>query len=248
MFDENKINERLNDLLGKKNGFFGHVKTWGQRPEPYEFIGYELSEDFLPTWKTMHQDQQMNLVKIMTYFEIHARPLKIFLERIQAQKDSLDTFFLQLSWSHFMTVVMFGMLEAATKITAPAKINKKHGSLEDKGPSIKFFLETYLSQDTKDSILMRYKVEDLSNFKIATFGDVVDHLWFEIRSGFIHDMGIQSKGLEWTTFISGRGTENDPIRIESDVPMQEWLQITWQAILNSYGYKGLLQHPKYIKS
>lgn len=40
------------------------------------------------------------------------------------------------------------------------------------------------------------------------------------------------------------GTEDDPIRTKTDVPMPEWLQLTWQAILNSYGYKGKLEHPK----
>ncbi len=86
-------------------------------------------------------------------------------------------------------------------------------------------------------VAINYKKE------IKNFSDVIDHLWYQIRSGFIHDAGIESKGLEWGT-LSGIGTKDDPITTKHDVPMEEWLQIIWQAILNSYGYKGLLQHPK----
>jgi hypothetical protein len=59
----------------------------------------------------------------------------------------------------------------------------------------------------------------------------------------VHDVGVESKGLDYGTLI-GMGTEDDPIRSKTDVPMQEWLQITWQAILNSCGYKGVLEYTK----
>jgi hypothetical protein len=50
--------------------------------------------------------------------------------------------------------------------------------------------------------------------------------------------------MEWTT-LRGIGSQEDPIVLGSDVPMQELLQITWQAILNSYGYTGQLILPTY---
>jgi len=65
-------------------------------------------------------------------------------------------------------------------------------------------------------------------------------LWSQIRSGFIHDAGIEAIGLEWIT-IEGSGTKDNPIKLKQNVPIQEFLRMTWQAILNSYGYKGSLE-------
>lgn len=249
MSDDIRINKRLTDLIGKEEGLFGHVNTWGLRPTSYEFIGYELSIDFLPTLQNMSQVQKDNLKAIMAYFEIHAKPLKLLLEKVQNQKGSTDTIFIEMAWSHFMTVIMFGMLEVAVKITTIAELNE-FGGLKNKGNTLKLFLEKNLSQDIKDSIVKRYRVESFFAPKkiFTSFSDVVEHIWQEIRSGFIHEAGLQSKGMEWTTLGEGLGTESDPIKIKSDVPMPEWLQIAWQAILNSYGYKGFLRHPKYKKN
>jgi hypothetical protein len=43
------------------------------------------------------------------------------------------------------------------------------------------------------------------------------------------------------------GTKEDPFKIHEDVPMQEFMRITWLAILKSYGYQGSLNLPKYKK-
>jgi len=240
-----KTNQKLVEVLGKEKGYFGRVNTYGQRPTKYEYIGYELTEDFMPILEKMSEEQRKNLVKIINYFEMHVNPLRKLLN---TDGDSgLYDLYSEIAWSHFMTVVMFGMLEVAVKLTSCAKYDKKKYLIKLK--SIKCFLETNLSQGIKDNISARYRVEkNLSTTKINNFSDVIDHLWSEIRSGFIHEAGLQSKGLEPMVFGDGDGSESNPIRVESDVPMHEFLKITWQAILNSYGYKGLLKSPtlKYI--
>jgi len=151
--------------------------------------------------------------------------------------EQLYKFYSEIAWSHFATVVMFGMLEVAVK-------GQKGLWLKKKGEKIKKFLEDNLPQDVKDDVVRRYSTEDLFKHpKHQTFGEVIDHLWGNVRGGFVHDVGLESKGLEYGTLI-GMGTKDDPIRTKTDVPMPEWLQLTWQAILNSYGYKGKLEHPK----
>ena len=141
-----------------------------------------------------------------------------------------------------MIVVMFGMLEIAVKSK-----NETKGDLQSKGIAIKNFLTDNLSEKIKTDIAHRYKIDKTFGYKseIKKFGDVIDHLWYQIRCGFIHDASLESKGMEWTTFGKGKGTEDDPITIESDTPMQELLQITWQAILHSFGYMGSLELPKH---
>jgi hypothetical protein len=136
---------------------------------------------------------------------------------------------------------MFGMLEFVTKEQDDAKFDR-YENLSPKGEQIKRFMERNLSDKLKEGIVSRYSIEEIfkSKKKIETFSDVIDHLWFNIRSGFIHDLGLEFKGLDYDTLV-GMGTEDDPIRSKRDVPMQEWLQITWQAILSSYGYKGLVR-------
>ena len=155
--------------------------------------------------------------------------------------EQLYKFYSEIAWSHFATIVMFGMLEVAVK-------GKVGLSLTRKGAKIKKFLEDNLQQETKDGVVRRYSTEDIfKHKKHQTFAEVVDHLWGDVRGGFVHDVGLESKGLEYGSLVSGGTKEHPTITIRSDVPMPEWLQLTWQAILNSYGYAGSLESPKSTK-
>ena len=233
-----ETNKKLIEILSKEKGYFGRVNTWRQSPTEYEYVGYELDTDFSQTLQSMSENQRKNLSRIINYFEIHVNPLKKMLDG--DTNKTLYGLYSEWAWSHFMTVVMFGMLEFAVKLIPCAKYDSK-GYLR-KYVSTKSFMETYLSEDVRNDIVKRYKTE--TGNKLNSFAEVIDHLWHEIRSGFIHEAGIHSKGLEWGT-LKGMGTQKDPITIETDIPIQELMQITWQAILNSYGYKGLLKLPKY---
>lgn len=229
-----KISQYLKSILGIEKGYFGrvHILGWGQKADEYKDIGFLPTEDFVPLLKKLTEEQRKNLVRIATYFEIHLRPLKNLLNAADPEK-----LYTEIAWSHFATVVMFGMLEVAVK-------GQKGLWLQNKGLKIGRFLEDNLPQETKDDVVRRYTTEDIFKHKKAsTFGEVLDHLWKHVRSGFIHDVGVEHKGLDYGTLI-GIGTKDDPIRSRTDVPMQEWLQMTWQAILNSYGYTGKLEHPK----
>ncbi len=236
--DLSNINKKLIEVLSKEKGYFGRIDTWGQRPTKYEYIGYELSEDFLPTLEKMSDEQKKNLSIIIMHFEIHAIPLKSMLKTEEGEH-TLNKLWVEISWSQFMIVIMFGILELAIK-------GRRDGWLQSKRQKIVKFMEDNLSTDKKDDVTRRYKVEDVFKYEkeIKTFSDVIDHLWYKVRSGFIHDGGIESRGMEWTT-LKGIGSKDNPITFSSEVPTQELLQITWQAILNSYGYKGALLLPKY---
>lgn len=234
--DVQKIGEQLKDILSPEKGYFGRVSTWRQTTSEYEQIGFVLTEDFTSMLSLMTDEKRKNLISVMTYFEIHSRPLKNLLNANEAE--GLYKFYSEIAWSHFATVVMFGMLEVAVK-------GERGKWLNNKGNKIKIFLEDNLSQEIKDDVVERYSIEEIFNHETPkTFSKVVDHLWKDVRGGFIHDVGIESKGLEYASLI-GVGTKENPITIKRDVPMPEWLQLTWQAILNSYGYKGRLEHPKF---
>jgi len=154
-----KISQKLKEILGPEKGYFGRAFTWGQRPSEYEFIGYELTDDFLPTLQNMSREQKKNLTTIIKYFEIHANPLKKLLE-IGQEEEQLYRFYSEIAWSHFMTIVMFGMLEVAVRIQPNVKLDKK-GYLSDKRNEIKKFLDKYLPQGVKSDIVKRYNVDDL---------------------------------------------------------------------------------------
>lgn len=238
-----KINKIFIEVLSAEKGYFGRIDTWGQRPTKYEYIGYELSEDILPTLEKMSEETRKNFVRIVTYFEIHANPLKRLLI---SEGHDLYQFYADISWSHFMTIIMFGMLEMAVRFNKEGKY--RNGELINKGEAIKSFLERNLNSKIKDEIAKNYVTDAIFGYnkKIENFSDAVDHMWKQIRCEFIHKAGLESKGLEWTT-LKGMGTKDQPITIAHDVPMQEWLKVTWQAILNSFGYEGILQLPKYKK-
>jgi hypothetical protein len=236
-----RIENKLIDVLSSDKGYFGRVDTWGQRPNKYEYIGYILDTNFMPVLESLPEEKIKCLVRIINYFEIHANPLKKMI--IGGGKENLYDFYSDWAWSHFMTVIIFGMLEVAVKNTPSCIVwlDEQRGYIK-KYQSIVLFLETNLPQDIRDSITKRYKTE--TGATLESFSDVIKNLWDEIRSGFVHDAGVHYKGMEWNT-LSGAGSKDNPIKIESDVPMQELLQITWQAILNSFGYEGLLILPKY---
>ena len=235
--DVAKINQKLVDVLSQEKGYFGRIAvSWGQSPTKYEYIGYKLTEDFVPILEKMTNDQRGRFVAILNYFELHAQPLQKIL-KAEEGAHSLEKLYAEISWSQFMTLVMFGMLEISIK-------EDRKDRLRDKRQKILNFLESNLAPETKEDITMRYKVEGICTYpkEIKTFSDVINHLWLEVRSGFIHDGSIESKGLEWS-YLKGIGSKNDPIILFQDVPMQEFLQITWQAIMASFGYRGQLKLP-----
>jgi hypothetical protein len=238
-----KLQTAIIDVLSPEKGYFGRNDTFGQRPTKYEYIGYELSTDILPTLEKLGEDSQKDLSRIVTYFEIHANPLKRLL--MTEGKHDLYQFYADIAWSHFMTVTMFGMLEMAVRFAREGKYSE-NGELLNKGETIKLFLENNLEQKIKDEIAENYVTDEIFGYKkkIETFSDVIDHMWRKIRCEFVHNGGLESKGLEWTT-LKGLGSKENPITVGQDVPMQEWLKITWQAILHSFGYTGSLQLPKY---
>jgi hypothetical protein len=234
--DFNKINNSLVELLSWSNGYFGRIDTWGQRSEKYEYIGYKLTKDLIPTLEKMSEEQLGSLTKIMLYFEIHALPLKKIL--IPDSKNTYLQIYYDIAWSHFMTIVMFGMLEVAAK-TSDCKINDQRGYFM-KEKSIICFLEKYLDDDSKRLIIERFTTEEPK-----TFSEIIDHFWRNVRSGFVHEANLDFVGLEWVTFTGGIGSKEDPIRMGRDVPIQDLFQIAWQSILCSYGYNGKVKIPSY---
>lgn len=214
----------------------------GLRNEEYVNIGIELSDDFCPILESMDINQYSNFFKVVTYFEIHASPLrKLFLID---ERDFLDRFNSEIAWSHFMTLILFGMIEIACKRVYPEEVNKK-GDLKEKGKNIKKFLNQFMDKELRLDVAKRYKVDDKfsEGINIEKFDDVVDHLWGNIRCGFVHDATIESKSLE-SYSMSGMGSEDDPIILTTDVSVHEWMKIIWQAILKSHGYIGTLDYCK----
>lgn len=231
-----KFNSQLIELLSQESGLFGRVNSYGQIPENQEYTGYTLSEDFLPILRSLSEKKRKTLAMVMIYFEMHMRPLRKLLDW-EAEKWQLYRFYSEIAWSHFATLVMFGMLEIAIK-------EQRGVHLKSKGFRIREFLEKHLPSEKKTDIAKRYKVDELFNTKpITDFGSVIDHMWFDVRGGFVHDAGVQHRGMEWST-LEGIGTRERPLRVEFDVPMQEFLQITWEAILHSFGYNGTLELAK----
>lgn len=241
-YDLERIYPTLLNILSIQNGYFGRVPTMGQRPEPYSYIGFKLSESFKSSLQQMSEKQLKSLTSIMTFFEIHMHPLKNLL--IASDNEHLlHQFSAMTAWSHFSTIVMFGMLEIAVKNECMAELNQ-HGGVKYKGKEIYEFLEHNLSSEMKKGVTDRYANKGTRLEKRSeSFKAIVDHLWEEIRSGFVHEGSIHSIGLEYTELNNATGSLHDPTEITSNVPMQEWLQLTWQAILNSFGYKGQLLHP-----
>lgn len=229
------LNNKLKEVFAKSNGYFGRVYTWGQTETKYVSIGCAPDVDTLGFIQQLNEQEKKNLTRLLTYFEMHGKALKYMLG---AETDNqLDNWFIETSWSHFATVIMFGLLEAAIKTV------EKKGALDDKlydkGNEIKNFLEKYISQEQKISIVEHYKSANVIPTKLSNFSEVIDDMWNEHRSGFIHSVGVHAVPLEPHS-VSGIGTKESPLSFPRQVAMYEWLILAWQAILNAYGYKGKL--------
>lgn len=236
----NSIHHTLLRVIDPKSGLFGRGKAYGKNSQAYTNVGFELSTDFEPTLGVMSDAKIDALYKILVYFEAHMHPLQNLL-RASDSEDARHQHLAKTAWSHFSTVIMFGILEIAVKTNGetPPKPNVE---LREKGKKISDFLRNNLPPNIKDGVKARYSDEGpLPNGRFKSFEDIIDHLWKVIRGGFVHDDALRSIGVEYIEFSNAVGTLKDPIEITSNVPMQEWLQLTWQAILNSYGYKGILK-------
>jgi len=157
--DLKEIKNKLIEILSPAKGYFGRIYTHVSRPVKYEYIGYKLKKDFSPTLQRMSKKQRENLKLIMVYFELHARPLKYLLDT--NQKNEIDNFCSEIAWSHFMTVIMFGMLEVAAKETNCAKLDTRDHLMKNK--SIKCFLNINLPKEVKKNLTEKYSVEKIFN-------------------------------------------------------------------------------------
>ncbi|QQS22736.1 hypothetical protein IPM19_03850 [bacterium] len=162
-------------------------------------------------------------------------PLKSILE--SHTEMSLDRFYAETAWSHFAIVIMFGLLEVAVKVGKGIAIEDFLG---DKGREIKAFFVKYLDVERQTKIAEDYKPIDDTR-KLTTFEDVVQDMWDEYRSGFVHSVGVHSVPHEPVSFGDGGEKDGIPvIAISKEVPVFTWLIITWQAIFKSLGFKGNL--------
>jgi hypothetical protein len=236
-----KINDKLNEIFAVSNGYFGTVDTWGLQAAKYVNIGCVPSLETLDCVKALNVKQLNDLMRMIVYFEMHMKPLKSMID-VQSE-NTLDKWHKQTAWSHFATVIMFGLIEVAVKTI---ELNKDIDEyLNEKGKNIYSFLNKYISEEQQADIVQRYKSKNtiFNRPNVTNFKGVVADLWDEFRSGFVHSAGVHSVPLEPTSITNGGQTKEgyQIMALHTEVPMYEWLIIAWQAILNSYGYKGKLK-------
>lgn len=230
-----RIKERFRNIFTPSSHFFGRTRAFWKAENKFEWVGCVPESGFYDFLGSLSDEEQMQLAKILTYFEIHMGPLRLLLE------NSEDEIPEGLAWSHFATIIMFGMLEVAVKIIE--KNAKFDSRLYDTGKELYSFLDKYLENETKESIKRRYKKDQYASNPAPSesFQEVVQHLWAEIRCGFAHSVGIHSVGLEFGGLRLAGEKDGVPVITNwSNVPMSEWLVVTWKAILTSYGFNGRL--------
>lgn len=232
---QEKIQKKIEELFDSSQGLFGRVDSWGQTQAKFVRIGCVFDTDLILFLNKLSELQQRSLTRMLTYFEGHMKPLKRMLDT--HSESLLDRWFTETAWSHFSVVIMFGLLEAAVKtIELKSDFDTK---LYDKGNEIKKFLVKHISLEQQTEVVKNYKSKDPAPAKFNNFSEVIDDMWNEYRSGFIHSVRVHAVPLE-SYSISGIGTKKDPLSFPRQVAMYEWLILTWQAILNAYGYKGKL--------
>jgi len=108
-------------------------------------------------------------------------------------------------------------------------------------------LKNNLEQEEIDQIVKYYLGEKRSNgeLKLNSLEDVIGHLWGEIRSDFIHNIGVESLYNESTTFSINKN-KPDTIIVHSNLSMSNFLYLSWKAIFRDLGYIGDL-NPKFIE-
>lgn len=226
MEDNLKLKERFIDIFSPSSHLFGRVRTHGRSENKFEWNGCAVDKYTFDFVDRLSPAERKDLAKILTYFEIHMRPLRLLLEE--------DEILNEIAWSHFATLIMFGMLEVAVKVRQEGI--SSDSKLENKGRKIRDFLELHLPDSTKQALTQRYKTNIIRDKSVrkGNFKEVTQHLWEEVRSEFTHSAGIHWLGFEFGGLEQSNEKGGTVITFWQDVPIQEWLILTWQAIFHSF--------------
>jgi len=194
--------------------------------------------------------------KLLAFFCFHMKPLS----RLNIKDDTINDFFGPMVWSNFSLVVMMSVLEKYTKGRYKRKeflellienipINSEEQlimlSAEQRKtnppPSVLRFSELFsknLEEKEIDRIIKNYMAEKQSSgeIKISSIEEVFKHLWEEVRSGFIHNVGLESIYNESTIFKLSK--KPGVITVSDNLSMSNFLFLSWKAIFRHLGYAG----------
>lgn len=240
---EEEIQKRasmIESAFSKEGGLFGKVNTFGMRDEEYSYVGYMFTEDIETFLKGLSDEDYYVFGRIFGHFE---RNGKAYKKIISTPDEPLDKLWSEIAWSNSFLLVMFGILEIATKRLNSISLD---GRLNSKGEKMKEFLKNYLTKEEKDKIVCDYKLahHNQQNQGVSNFDEFFKDIWGEVRSGFIHDIGLSHKRNEGTSFNSKEVDGKPVIELGTDLPIREIGKYFWNAILRSFDYEGELDYER----
>lgn len=230
----------IETAFSKQGGLFGRVNTFGSSVNKWSYPGYIFTEDILEFLSGLSDEDYYVLCRIFGHFQRNAKAYK---KIISTPDDLFDELWSEIAWSNSFLLVLFGIVEIATKRSNSISID---GRLTHKGPKMKEFLELNLTEEEIHSIINDYK---LANHKqkskgVSNFEEFFYDLWGEVRSGFIHDIGLSYRRNEGTLFKNGEVNGKPVIELGTDLPIREIGKYFWNAILRSFDYEGELDHER----
>lgn len=239
----------IKDILGPKNKCLG--RDW--RMNFSDNLNIFLSD--LPNEKSK------KLIRVLGVFRIHMEPIWVLIRK-EEKNENRDSFSGEV-WAKVAISIMTSLIDFLTKDTeVPRKSfvdflvenflriknpQKDIKVLSDEHsrqypPSIikriYEFYSAHLDDKDKEEMINKYTTERRLERKIRSrdLKDVIQDIYNNIRSGFLHGTGLENMYVESEFFTSEDGYKT--LTYHQTISASHFLYLSWKAIFRYFGFTG----------
>jgi hypothetical protein len=220
--------------------------------------------ELLPWLQTLTQDDLEILTEALIFFSLHMEPIVSLIDKGLKKSYTPQEIFAAHAWSKYATITIFSVVEglisrkggvaskprlidflksklAKLKTSPTAKeldgFETEYQSLYPGSQKrIKDFYASNLPASTIAGIVSSYRSWEAPKKTFDDLDDVLEDLYGPIRSGFVHQMGREALQIEPIIGNLVPEAEGGGIKFYDNLTPQEFICMTWRAILTSFGY------------
>lgn len=222
-------------------------------------IGWRINfieEDLKKFITNLSREDRVFLSKLVSFYNIHTSPLYKLLEE---EKGTLGSYLGERAWSIFSLITIMSILDKYTKrglfpkgtkefllknipIKSDVELKDLWDKYKQKEPDMPTRMANLLQKNLSEAeiarIIIDYRASDIRGGKrpLPTIKKICEDLWGEVRSGFVHETGLNVINNESTMFNIKENS--NVIEVFSNLSMSNILFLCWKAILKDMGYTG----------
>ena len=239
----------IKDILGPKNKCLG--RDWRMN----------FSDNLNIFLFDLPDEKRKKLIRILGVFRLHMEPIWVLIRK-EEKNENRGSFSGEV-WAKVAISIMTSLIDFLTKDTeVPRKsfvdflaenfiiriknqedikiLSNEHS--QQYPPSIikrlVEFYSMYLDAKDQEEIVNKYATERRleGKIKIKNLKDVVQDIYNNIRSGFLHGTGLESMYTESEFFTSEDGYKT--LTYHQTISVSQFLYLSWKAIFRYFGFTG----------